>query len=118
MSLLYKFIDRLNRVISVYPRVLIKDEIGQMVETFPTASATNVKCLILLRSQKYNQFAGNEVEYLKSTHKVRLEIGPTISVADRIKDENNIEYNVKFVHIVPSLNWSDDHLLLLVDIIE
>lgn len=116
-SLLSSFTNDFNRTIAIYPVVENKNSIWEVEKTWPTASATGIKCLLLLRSEKYNVFAENEVEYIKTSHKVRLDFWPTINVWDKIKDEFDVWYNVKFVTSTPWFDWNDDHLLLLVDII-
>lgn len=116
-SLLSSFKNDFNRTLEVYPLVESTNSIWEVEKTWPTASTTGIECLLLLRSEKYNAFASNEVEYIKTTHKVRMDFWPIINVWDKIKDEFDVWYNVKFVHRTPWFDWVDDHLLLLVDII-
>lgn len=116
-SLLSSFKNDFNRTIAVYPEVRATNDIWEVTKTWPTTSDTWIKCLLLLRSQQYNAFVSNAVEYIKTTHKVRLDFWPTINVWDKIKDEFDVEYDVKFVTSTPWFDGSDDHLLLLVDII-
>lgn len=116
-SLLSSFQNDFNRTIAVYPIVEAKNSIWEMETTWPTATSTGIKCLLLLKQQDYKKYASNQVEYIETTHKVRLDFGPTINVWDKIKDNNNVWYDVRFVHKTPWFDGIDDHLLLLVDII-
>lgn len=116
-SLLSSFANDYNRTIAVYPKVTSKNAIGEVTTTWPTASTTGIKCLLLLRSEEYRKFVSTQVEYIKTTHKVRLDFGPTVNVGDKIKDNNNVLYDVRFVTRTPGFGGNDDHLLLLVDII-
>ena len=116
-SLLSSFANDFNRTIAVYPKVTSKNNIWEVETSWPTASATGIKCLLLLKTENYKQFVNQQVEYIETTHKVRLDFGPTIEVWDKIKDNNNVWYDVRFVHKTPWFDWIDDHLLLLVDII-
>lgn len=116
-SLLSSFKNDFNRTIAVYPEVETKNDIWEIEKTWPTVGDANIECLLLLNNQKYDQFVNNAVEYLKTTHKVRLELWPTINVWDKIKDEFDVWYNVKFTNNAPWFGGIDDHLLLLVDVI-
>ncbi len=116
-SLLSSFENDFNRTISVYPRVEAKDTIGAMTFTWPTASTTWISCLLLLKQENYNKWVSQQVEYIKTTHKIRLDFGPTITEGDKIKDDFNVWYDVKFVTSTPWFDGFDDHLLVLCDII-
>lgn len=120
-SLLSSFKNDFNRTISVYPRVEQQDPTNwEMVMTWPTATATGVKCLLLLRgdqgSMKYNQYINNQVEYIKTTHKIRLDFGPTINAWDKITDNTGVTYVAKLVLSTPWFDGVDDHLLVLCDV--
>lgn len=116
-SLLSSFANDFNRVIAVYPRVEAKNSIGEVETSWPTANATGIKCLLLLKQEQYNKWIKEQVEYIKTTHKIRLDFGPTIVEGDKIKDEFNVWYDVKFVTPTPWFDGVDDHLLVLCDII-
>lgn len=85
--------------------------------TWPSASATGIKCLLLLRQEQYNKWVSQQVEYIKTTHKIRLDIGPTVTEGDKIKDNEGVWYDVKLVMTTPGFDGNDDHLLVLCDII-
>ena len=117
MSFLKEFKDCFNDEIDIYPLVQTTNDIWENIETRPSVSQTGIKCFIILNNKKYDIYTENEVEFVKSTHKVRLEIWPTINLWDKIKDENGIFYNVKYIRKAPWFKGEDDHLVLLVDII-
>lgn len=116
-SLLSSFANDFNRTIAIYPRVETKNEIWENDMTWPTASETGIKCLLLLRSEQYNKWISEQVEYIKTTHKVRMDFGPEITEWDKIQDNEGVWYDVKFVTPTPGFDWNDDHLLVLCDII-
>lgn len=116
-SLLSSFANDFNRTIAVYPKVVAKNNIWEVETTWPTASATGIKCLLLLKQEQYNKWIKEQVEYIKTTHKIRLDFGPTITEGDKIQDNDGVWYDVKFVTPTPWFDWNDDHLLVLCDII-
>lgn len=89
-----------------------------MEMTWPTASVSNIKCLLLLRAEQYNKWIREQVEYIKTTHKIRMDFGPTIAEWDKIQDNNGVWYDVKLVMSTPWFDGNDDHLLVLCDIIK
>lgn len=117
-SLLSSFENDFNRTISVYPRVETRDASGDVLMTWPTANATGISCLLLLKEERPNQWVRDQVAYIKTTHKIRLDFGPTIVEGDKIKDEFNVWYDVIFVTPTPWFDGNDDHLLVLCDIIK
>jgi len=117
MSFLDTFWTDLNRTIWIYPLIKEINWIWATIDTRPTVSTSWIKCFLSLKSQKYNQYIENEVEYVKATHQVRLELWNTINIGDKIKDEYNIDYTVKFLSKIPWFDWVDDHLFLLVEIV-
>jgi len=116
-SLLSSFKNDFNKTISVYAEVETQNDIWEVAKTWPTVTTTGIKCLLLLNNQRYDAFVENKVEYIKTTHQVRLELWPTINIWDKIKDEDNLWYDVKFTNKAPWFGGVDDHLLLLVDVI-
>lgn len=121
-SLLSSFENDFNRIISVYPRVNAKNTMGEIETSWPTASATWIKCLLLLGSTRgdylYWKYIQNQIEYIKTTHKIRLDNGPTIKEWDQIKDNKDVIYEVRFVSPAPWFGGIDDHLLVLCDIVK
>ena len=120
-SLLSSFANDFNRTISVYPRVETKNGIWEMVMTRPTASATGIKCLLLLGSTRWDylywKYINTQIEYIKTTHKIRMDNWPVIQEWDKIKDDNNVWYDIRFVSKAPWFGGIDDHLLVLCDIV-
>lgn len=41
------------------------------------------------------------MEYIKTTHKIRMDFGPTIGEGDKIQDNNGVWYDVKLVMSTP-----------------
>lgn len=116
-SLLSSFANDFNRTIEVWPRVATKNSIGEEEMAWPVASITGISCLLLLKQEQYNKWVREQVEYIKTTHKIRLDFGPTIVEGDKIKDNFDVWYDVKFVTPTPWFDGVDDHLLVLCDII-
>lgn len=120
-SLLSSFANDFNKTISVYPKVTSKNNIWEVETTWPTPTSTGIKCLLLLWYNKsdyaYWEYIENQFEYIKTTHKIRMDNWPIIKEWDKIKDNNNVWYNVRFVTNAPWFGGVDDHLLILVDII-
>lgn len=116
-SLLSSFANDFNRVISIRERVENKNSIWEMEMTRPMASVSNIKCLLLLRSEQYNKWISEQIEYIKTSHKIRLDFGQTVIEWDKIQDNFSVWYDVKFVVSTPWFDGFDDHLLVLCDII-
>jgi len=116
-SLLSSFSSDFNRTLSVYPETVVVNNIGEREITWDTPSDTGIKCLLLLNKEKHDQYVNSQAEYIKTSHKIRMEFGPTIVEGDKVKDENDIWYNVKFVTNATWFDGNDDHLLVLSDII-
>lgn len=117
-SLLSSFQNDFNRTISIYKLVKTENEIWEEIESWPTESQSWIKCLLLLNKQRYDAYISNEVEYIKTTHKIRMDFWPEIEEWDKIQDNNWVWYTVKFADNAPGFDWVDDHLLVLVDKIE
>jgi len=114
-SLLSSFTDDFNAVIEVKQSTSGKNSIWEKTATFNTI-ATGIKCLLLRNSQKpYDMFAWNMVEFVKTSHKARLEKGVVIKEWDVIEDANAVEYEVKFVELSPWFGGEPDHMLLFID---
>ena len=114
-SLLSSFTDDFNAVITIKQRTSSKNAIWEDTGAF-TVLHEGVKCLLLRNSQKpYDMYAWNSVEFIKTTHKARLEKWLTIKEWDVIEDANGIEYVVKFEELSPWFWGEADHMLLFID---
>lgn len=113
-SLLSSFANDFNRTIEVYPKVETKNKMWEVESSWPTASETWIKCLLLINSFNTNKWIKTQINYIQTSHKIRMEFWPTISIWDRIKDWEKT-YEVKFVSTTPGFSGADDHLLVLVD---
>ena len=114
-SLLSSFTEDFNATIELQRLTNVKDSIWQVQKTF-VSYATGVKCL-LLRNKKvaYGGFAENQVEYIKTTHKLRMETVYDVQEGDKVIDAVLREYEVKFVEQSPWFGGEPDHMLLFID---
>jgi hypothetical protein len=117
MSLLSSFKNDFNAVIDVLSRTTTTDAVGQRQSLF-TPTQSWIDCLIMQNSFKTDkEIKGWSITYYESTHLVRLELWPIVKVGDKIKNQQNVEYEVKFVYENPWFGGVSDHLVLYVDII-
>lgn len=114
-SLLSSFTEDFNATIELQRFAETKDAIWQVQKTF-TSYATGIKCLLLRNKQKpYDNFAWWDVEYIKTTHKLRMETLHDIQEGDKVIDAVSREYEVKFVEQSPWFWGEPDHMLLFID---
>ena len=108
-----------NRKLTIQKPTKTANSIWENEATFDE-TATNIDAIVKqnkLVLDRMEQTQGAGLEYLKSSHKIRLEFWPEIKKWYRIIDNNGVVYDVKFVH--PSRGFNgDDHYLLYCDIIE
>ena len=114
-SLLSSFTDDFNAVISIEQRTAWKNAIGEDESTH-NEIASGIKCLLLRNKQKpYDQYAWSMVEFIKTSHKARLEKGVIINEKDVVVDADGVRYEVKFVELSPWFGGEADHMLLFID---
>lgn len=114
-SLLSSFTDDFNATITIKTKTPTKNAIWEDEWTY-SVLASGIKCLLLRNSQKpYDLYAWNTVEFIKTTHKARLEKGLVVKEWYLVEDGDGIEYEVKFVELSPWFWGEADHMLLFID---
>ena len=123
-SLLSSFTEDFNATIELQRAVKTKDSIWQDKEEF-TFYATGIKCLLLRNKQVWYWHFTQDVEYIKTSHKLRMEllfdwkwdvkIAVDIQENDKVIDAVGREYEVKFVEQSPWFGGEPDHMLLFID---
>ena len=123
-SLLSSFKNDFNRIISILQLQEWKNEIWEIEKDHIIINQTWIKCLLLLSSQDYWLNINNQVNLIKTTHKIRMDFKNDvwddilIKIWDQIQDDKNNLYKVVFITPTPWFGWFDDHLLVFCDIIK
>lgn len=113
MLFLDEFKDNFNIIVDVYRPVITKNSIWEEEKNF-VLHLSWITGILSLRRPRYEQYTENQVEYIKTTHSFRTYIYD-IKEKDKIIDQDWTEYNVVFVYKISDIDWTPDHLLVLLN---
>lgn len=116
MSFLNDFSKDFNCVLDVYNPVEVRNDIWEVEKTFSLQQEW-VKWLLFLNNKEYNAYIDSQVQYIKTTHKIRIDKYIDIDEWDKIIDDKWKSYTVVYTDLVPWFNWNNDHRLILANII-
>ena len=108
-----------NRKLTIQKATRTVNSIWEWEAVFSTIN-TDIDAIVKLNKIAYDkmeQTQGAGLEYLKSSHKIRLEFWPEVKTGYKILDDKGFAYIIKYVHISRGFN-GDDHNLLYCDVIE
>lgn len=114
MSFLEKFRGDFNCLLDIYKPTIVKNSIWEEEETFSLYQEW-IEWLLFLDNKDKN-YINNEVEYIKSTHKIRIEKDINIEKWDKLINKDWKSYKVKFIKKVTWFIWKEDHILILASV--